>query len=193
MIRAAPSSLFFALAFAVACNPSEASDDANPSDGSSRGDAASTSTSSVTPGSSGSSSAAGDSTSAVTSTTSGTTASEDGTTRGTQFACGDELFCELGEHCVLPCCGGAPPSCDPIPKDGECPPGTPEFGKCCDFMGIPDCDEADWCQLPPCEPAPPRCVTAEDLMCDQSGSCKVLGDDFCIGPVENNIITCQCA
>ena|SRR5688572_5688530 len=110
---------------------------------------------------------------------------------GSPVACADAM-CGPQEVCVLPCCGGAPPACEPLPAGGECPKGSTVVGpEQCAF----GCD-ADMCCMPfgDCEPAPPYCADAAELVC--GGQPRVqdqcsLGD--CFGTLTDGQLGCTCA
>src|SRR5205814_9401982 len=44
-------------------------------------------------------------------------------TDGASSACGTRS-CGADEVCIFPCCGGAPPQCQPPPDGGTCPTGA---------------------------------------------------------------------
>ena len=68
-------------------------------------------------------------------------------TSGT-YPCG-KLICQTGQLCIHPCCGGAPPMCQPKPDGGACPPGTTEDSSCNPSFGV--------CRPDPCTPPEPYC------------------------------------
>ena len=63
------------------------------------------------------------------------------------YACG-KVLCQTGELCVHPCCGGAPPPCEPKEDGGTCPPG---------YIADPNCGIQGGCRPPPCTPPEPFC------------------------------------
>ena len=79
--------------------------------------------------------------------------------------CGGQL-CSAGQYCVRPCCGGAPPLCDPLPDGGSCPAGTTPGT--CDIGGLPGCQHG------PCTPPPPYCSATIPTGCSLSGDGQVV-------------------
>ncbi len=83
------------------------------------------------------------------------------------FACGTET-CTATEYCIHPCCGGAPPACEPKPDSGTCPPGSHDgCSQGCSSAG--GCCEAD-----PCTPPPPYCADQPVSGCQLQGHDCVL-------------------
>jgi hypothetical protein len=83
-------------------------------------------------------------------------------TDGGSFACGSAT-CSDDQLCVHPCCGGAPPKCEPKPEGGTCPAGTHEG---CSY----GCSEPGGCCEPdPCTPPPPYCVDPGTQPCVPQG------------------------
>ena len=73
------------------------------------------------------------------------------------YPCGSTT-CGSGEICVHPCCGGAPPPCEPPLDDaGTCPPGT-HWGQC----NYPGPGGPEGCVMDPCTPPPPYCAPVND-------------------------------
>ena len=68
------------------------------------------------------------------------------------WQCGDST-CGSGEYCIHPCCGGAPPMCEPYEDGGTCPPGTTPSTNCYNLGTGPG-----GCAPPPCTPPPPYCT-----------------------------------
>lgn len=66
------------------------------------------------------------------------------------YACAAKT-CSPGEYCVHPCCGGAPPSCDPLGPSGTCPYGS--------HMGT--CNGQPGCVKDMCVPPPPYCAETD--------------------------------
>jgi hypothetical protein len=54
--------------------------------------------------------------------------------------------CAAGERCIHPCCGGAPPVCEPVPEAGTCPEGTIFLASCPPVL-TPACQRL--CNQPP--------------------------------------------
>jgi hypothetical protein len=85
------------------------------------------------------------------------------------FACGTST-CRVDQYCVVPCCGGAPPQCNPIEDAGDagttCPIGF--HLEYCPRLG------AQGCMEDPCKPQPPKCIddpaTLTDPGCSPSDS-----------------------
>lgn len=102
-------------------------------------------------------------------------------------SCGDD-DCEVGQICVLPCCGGAP-GCYPANADGECQPGDMPIDAADCMAG---CD-ADPCCEGSCEPAPPYCIDEGDLICggEIGDQCSTPNGD-CYGTKVGNELQCSC-
>ena len=81
-------------------------------------------------------------------------------------ACGTTA-CGAGEFCIVPCCGGAPPLCQPAGDGGVCPPGT-AYTDSCISTGTPGCEPG------PCVPDPPYCSSDIPVGCDQQSDGKVV-------------------
>lgn len=171
--RIARLSLSCSFALALACVPGRGSDDGDSVSGAATTSSGGTTTTGVETTAAATSTAA---TEAATSTS--TTAGSEGSTAAADpstgpdepFACTEDLTCNPGETCVLPCCGGPQPGCFELPRGGECGPGgTPDEGgvRCCQNAGDPKaCMELQWCSPVPCMADPPYCATAEQLDCN---------------------------
>lgn len=81
-------------------------------------------------------------------------------------SCGN-VTCAPGELCIRPCCGGAPPLCEPATDGGACPPGT-TYTDFCELTGQAGCQHG------PCTPPPPYCSTVIPSGCVQQN-----GDVVC--------------
>ncbi|MCC6899838.1 MAG: hypothetical protein IT377_12735 [Polyangiaceae bacterium] len=79
------------------------------------------------------------------------------------FACGTTT-CSASQYCIHPCCGGAPPMCEPKPEGGTCPAGYHDgcqTGSCSSPSGC--------CEMDPCKPAPPYCADQPEAGCSLQG------------------------
>ena len=128
-----------------------------------------------------------------TAATMGSTAAVDSTTGDEPVVCTEDLTCNPGEICVLPCCGGPQPACFELPKGGECgPDGTPDPGgaNCCQNAGDPvACMKMSWCSPVGCTPDPPYCAAADDVDCNGT-SCSA---ESCFdGELVNGQLQCSC-
>lgn len=77
-------------------------------------------------------------------------------------SCGGQT-CGATQYCVIPCCGGAPPSCFPVPGSGSCPAGS--HSGCTSFSGSQCSPPMTCCQSDPCTPPPPYCVDTLPIGC----------------------------
>lgn len=83
------------------------------------------------------------------------------------FACGTTT-CSGDQICIHPCCGGAPPPCEPLDDGGTCPAGYVFSNQCWNGNG-----SSSGCVPPPCTPPPPYCAPGgPNNMCgfEQNGS-----------------------
>lgn len=69
------------------------------------------------------------------------------------FACGTTT-CTGDQICIHPCCGGAPPPCEPLDDGGTCPDGYVISNQCWNFGS----GGTTGCVPPPCKPPPPYCA-----------------------------------
>jgi hypothetical protein len=69
------------------------------------------------------------------------------------FACGTST-CGGDQICIHPCCGGAPPACEPLQDGGTCPAGFTISNQCYNF----GTGGTTGCEPPPCTPPPPYCA-----------------------------------
>jgi len=69
------------------------------------------------------------------------------------FACGAST-CDGDQICIHPCCGGAPPPCEPLLDGGTCPDGYVISNQCYNF----GTGGTTGCAPPPCKPPPPYCA-----------------------------------
>ncbi|MCX4242061.1 hypothetical protein [Paraliomyxa miuraensis] len=128
-----------------------------------------------------------DSTAAASST-----AAEGSTGPGEPVPCTEELTCNPGMICVLPCCGGPAPGCYSVEAGRTCFPGdTPiEDGSCC--RNDPDpaaCMMMQWCFPGPCTADPPFCTPRDTITCNGT-SCDA--PDGCYGQLTNDQLQCSC-
>lgn len=161
---------------ALACVQGQGSDDGDSVSGAATTTGGGTTTADETTAAATSTAATEASTTTATAGTEGSTAAADSSTGPDEpFACTEDLTCNPGETCVLPCCGGPQPGCFELPRGGECGPGgTPDEGgvRCCQNAGDPKaCMELQWCSPVPCMADPPYCATADQLDCNGS-SCS---------------------
>jgi hypothetical protein len=98
------------------------------------------------------------------------------------FACGTRA-CNPNQLCVHPCCGGAAPSCMPVPMLGGCPSNL-VMVSACPGSGRPGCQE------PPCTPDPPFCIDGAS-QCIEACACAGDGCGECQSITGNDII-CRC-
>ncbi len=105
-----------------------------------------------------------------------------GQTDAGSFACGPTT-CEPGQVCVQPCCGGAAPSCSPVPTLGGCPSDR-VMVSACPGSGQPGC------QTPPCHPDTPYCVDRTS-QCTEACTCGAAECRDCQAFTGNDII-CRC-
>jgi hypothetical protein len=84
------------------------------------------------------------------------------------FACG-ATSCSGSEVCMHPCCGGAPPPCEPLDDGGTCPDGYVISNQCLNGNG-----STMGCAPPPCKPPPPYCAPAKDCTMNQGHDCYLL-------------------
>jgi hypothetical protein len=88
-------------------------------------------------------------------------------------ACGTET-CGPNQVCNEPCCGGAPPDCQPLPDGGGCPAGYGAVDWCStDPTSGPACEEL------PCTPEPPKCFDIP-AACPSELTCECLPKDSCV-------------
>jgi hypothetical protein len=195
------SSLSLPLVFALACTNGEVLDSGDIDAGgtASTTDATGTTTATSTTTPMTSSSATATSTAATetaatetaTTETATTAVAESSTGPGEPFACTEELTCNAGEICVLPCCGGPAPACFPLPADGDCGTGYLDEGgvRCC--QNDPDpvaCMQMQWCVPGPCVADPPYCATADEVTCNGT-DCTTEG---CYGELVDGQLLCRC-
>jgi hypothetical protein len=95
--------------------------------------------------------------------------SRDGSEGGDPFACGTST-CGASEVCMHPCCGGAPPACEPLEDGGTCPDGYVLSNQCYNF----GTGGTTGCEPPPCKPPPPYCAPAKDCTMTQDHDCYLL-------------------
>ena len=93
------------------------------------------------------------------------------------FAC-QNLTCGPTQVCIIPCCGGAPPLCVPLPD------GSPCNGTQCFVKG-----SQRGCAIP-CTPPAPYCADPP-AACGSNVDCNCLGT--CCGIVNERQIRCTCA
>jgi hypothetical protein len=182
------------LAFVLACAKDECCDGADFGGGSTTsvtdgtsGTTVATSTTTPTSSDSGSGSS---STVATEAGTEATSTAADSTT-GEPGACTEELTCNPGEICVLPCCGGPKPGCSELRPGGECVDGTLDEGgvRCCQNAPDPKaCMQMDWCIPNPCMADPPYCATADEIICNGT-DCSTKG---CYGDLSDGQLQCSC-
>jgi hypothetical protein len=98
------------------------------------------------------------------------------------FACGTTA-CNSSQLCVHPCCGGAAPSCMPVPSLGGCPSNL-VMVSACPGTGRPGC------QNPPCTPNPPFCIDGAS-QCANACACTGNGCAECQSTTGNDIL-CRC-
>ncbi len=90
------------------------------------------------------------------------------------IACGSTT-CQGTDLCVIPCCGGATPLCDPFEDDaGTCPDGDTPSTQC------PNAGTPAGCMPPPCTPAPRFCAPATGGYCNPSNETYHLTGRDCI-------------
>ena len=85
------------------------------------------------------------------------------------FACGGAT-CNSNEVCMHPCCGGAPPPCEPLEDGGTCPDGYVISNQCYNF----GTGGTTGCAPPPCKPPPDYCAPAKDCTMTQGHDCYLL-------------------
>lgn len=105
---------------------------------------------------------------------------------GAGVACG-ETTCDVGNVCVHPCCGGAPPPCFPPDDAGVCPEGT-TLGTCAMGGGT-------GCTPGPCTPPAPSCVDAPTPGTCTGSSCPECSGTGGAGIYDeaSGSISCLCA
>jgi hypothetical protein len=102
-----------------------------------------------------------------------------GACNGTGFACGT-MTCGTSQLCVRPCCGGAPPQCQPF-DGGTCPAGaTP-----CQGPGGAGCAIS-------CTPPPPYCIDTP-ASCGATPTCSCIPSTACCGVISGHDVACLCA
>lgn len=184
------------LLFTLACNDGQVQDsgdvDSSPTTSTSgETTVATTSATTMEASSSGSTAATNASTAA---TDSSTAAADSSTGPDEPVACTEDLTCNPGEICVLPCCGGPAPGCFELPRGGECgPDGTPDEGgkSCCQNAGDPQaCMKLQWCSPVGCTADPPYCTTLDQLDCN-GNTCDAPGCFF--GTLTNDRLECNCS
>ena len=107
-------------------------------------------------------------------------------TTGDPPVCGEQS-CEAGQVCVLPCCGGPPPSCTELNGRGACDDGQdPIPSDQCQFN---PCAGPLCCPPTSCTPDPPFCVAPDALRCT-GNSCNT---GSCFGMLSGDKLECQCA
>jgi len=85
------------------------------------------------------------------------------------FACGTST-CNGDQVCVHPCCGGAPPPCEPLDDGGTCPDGYVISNQCYNF----GTGGTTGCVPPPCKPPPDYCAPTKDCTMTQGHDCYLL-------------------
>lgn len=129
-----------------------------------------------------------------TTAATGSTSADSTTGPDEPVVCTEDLTCNPGEICVLPCCGGPAPGCFELPKGGECGPGgtpDPDGANCCQNAGDPvACMKLQWCSPVGCTPDPPYCAAAETVSCNDD-QCTAEGG--CYGMLfEDGQLQCSC-
>jgi hypothetical protein len=183
------------MALALACNDGECCDGADFDGGSTTttdgttGTTSATSTTTPTTSSSGSTAATEGSTAASEGST---TAADSTTGPGEPVTCTEDLTCNPGEICVLPCCGGPQPGCFQLRPGTECIDGTLDEGgvRCCQNAADPKaCMQMQWCIPNPCMADPPYCATTDEVTCNGT-DCTTKGG--CYGDLQNGQLQCSC-
>ena len=85
------------------------------------------------------------------------------------FACGTST-CSGDQVCIHPCCGGAPPPCEPLEDGGTCPDGYVLSNQCYNF----GTGSTTGCAPPPCKPPPDYCAPAKDCTMTEGHDCYLL-------------------
>ncbi|MCA9707300.1 MAG: hypothetical protein KDK70_15715 [Myxococcales bacterium] len=174
----------------LACTGDDAAGDGPGSTSATSATSAPTSTASTTSTTSTASVTAGSGTDSGSTTQGASTAADSSTGPGEPVDCGEQT-CALGEICMVPCCGGPAPGCDPAPPGGDCGLGTldPGGAECC--INDPDprtCMQMDWCVAGPCIPDPPSCVYDDLVTCNEF-ECTVRGG--CFGQLHDGVLDCR--
>jgi hypothetical protein len=100
-----------------------------------------------------------------------------------KFTCG-KMSCGDTDLCVHPCCGGAPPLCEPPPGAG------------CAAAGWTPCTQSDGtagCMPPPCTPPDPYCLKVPDVCAAKPDcTCASAAGADCCGFIKDRDISCVC-
>lgn len=120
------------------------------------------------------------------------TAADSTTGPDVPVVCTEDLTCNPGEVCVLPCCGGPAPGCFLLPAGGDCGNGTLDEGGgyCCQNDPDPTaCMKMQWCIDGPCMAAPPYCTPMDTLTCTDF---DCTAPDGCYGDLIAGQLQCSC-
>jgi hypothetical protein len=95
-----------------------------------------------------------------------------------QFVCGEHV-CGPGQVCIHPCCGGAAPTCHPLPDGGRCDVNEMYLSSCA-APGVGGCIPFN------CVPPPAFCANVSaPCACPSGSSClpaSASGDVSCLCP-----------